>query len=372
MFAHRLTDDTELRLIEPRHADELYSLIDRNRERLRPWMPFVDYATSVDREREFAKKSLHQFADGRGFECGLWYRRALSGGVGVFPINQRNHSAQLGYWLDAGVEGKGLVTAACKAIIDYLFRAMDVNRIVIRAIPANTRSKAVANRLGFTYEGTHRQSEVLHGECVDVEHFSLLKEEWREHPVAGNQAFFTHELDNESDLELLEPRHAEEVFALVDGNREHLRRWLPWVDETKSPDDTLAFIKQQLHQFAESGTMVVGIRHCGTLAGTMGLHSVGAKCKDIGYWLGEEHQGRGLITKACKSLISHAFTELGLNRIGIRAEPENCRSRAVPERLGFTCEGTSRQITTNVGGKLVDLVVYSLLKDEWEAQSCEH
>ena len=72
-------------------------------------------------------------------------------------------------------------------------------------------------------------------------------------------------------------------------------------------DDTREFRKKALHQFAEDGSIVAGIWHKGAIAGTIGLHSVDAKCMEIGYWIGEEYQGKGLITTACRALISHAF-----------------------------------------------------------------
>lgn len=367
MFVHRLTEDAELRLLEPRHAQELFSLIDRNRERLRT-MPFVDYATSVDAERDFVKRSLHQFADGRGFECGLWYCGKLSGGIGMFPIDLRNRSTALGYWLDEEAEGKGLVTTACRAIISYLFSDLDVNRIVIRTIPANTRSKAVAARLGFIKEGTHRQLEMLRGEFVDVEIFSLLKQDATiENDKNGMAAFFTSRIDENTELAIFEPRHAQELFTLIDQNREHLRPWLAWVDKTESVDDMRAFIKKQPQQLAEDGTIAVGIWHSGALAGLIGLHSISAKCMQIGYWLGKEYQGKGLVTSACKAMISYAFDELCINRLELQVQPKNDRSRAVAQRFGFTYEGTLRQKLMNADGNLGDLMIYSLLKKEWGA-----
>ncbi|MGZ8625546.1 MAG: GNAT family N-acetyltransferase, partial [Actinomycetota bacterium] len=56
--------------------------------------------------------------------------------------------------------------------------------------------------------------------------------------------------------------------------------------------------------------------------------------------------------------------ELGLHRLVIRAGVENVRSRAIPERLGFTREGIARGEGRGVGG-FYDLVVHSLLDDEW-------
>lgn len=54
----------------------------------------------------------------------------------------------------------------------------------------------------------------------------------------------------------------------------------------------------------------------------------------IGYWLGEEFQGNGIMTKVAKTLTDYAFNELNLNKVEIRAAVENEKSRAIPERLG--------------------------------------
>jgi ribosomal-protein-serine acetyltransferase len=364
MFAHKLTDDAELILLETRHAQEIYTLIDRNRERLRRWLTFVDHSNSADTERAFIKNGLHQFANDQGFHCGIVYKGKLAGNIGMLPVDLRNRSTEIGYWLDQDAEGKGLVTTACRAFLDHCFNQMNLNRVVIRTAPGNERSQAVAKRLGAIHEGTQRQSIELQGRFIDQEVFSLLKQDWPSASTTDGLPFFTHELDEDTRLSLLDSTQADAVFHLADENREHLRRWLPWVDDTRSANDIQAFIEDQLHQFAENGTTVTGIWHHGVLAGSVGIHYVSVKCMEIGYWLGENHQRKGLVTKACRALIHHAFAELGMNRIEIRVEPRNPRSIAIPERLGFTCEGTLRGKGMNADGKFIDLMMYSLLKSD--------
>lgn len=372
MFKHKLTDDAELRLIEPRHAEELYALIDANRARLRPWMSFVEHCTSVEAERDFARRALHQFADGRGFHCLIVYKGKLMGGIGMLPMDKENRSTEIGYWLDEQAEGKGLVTASCIEILDLCFNGMKINRVVIRTAKDNERSQAVAKRLGAGHEGMQRQALIIAGALEDLEVFSLLQEEWSADSATTSGAFFTHRLDDETELGLLEPRHAEELFALVDRNREYLRRWLNWVDRTNSADDTGAFVGRQLRQLADNSTIAAGIWHTGTLVGTIGLEYVSAGCMEIGYWISEASQGKGIVTRACEALISRAFDELGVNRVQIRVEPGNDRSRAIPERLGFTPEGTLRQSGMNADWEPVDMLMYSLLKNEWEEQGHVH
>jgi len=168
------------------------------------------------------------------------------------------------------------------------------------------------------------------------------------------------------ELRMLEPWHAEELFALVDRNRERLREWLPWVDATQSADDTLKFIRDSLKRHAENGDIVVGVWAGRKLAGTVGLHIRGEARAMLGYWLGKDFEGRGLVTSACGALVDHAFRHLKVERVEIFAEPRNARSRAVPGRLGFRREGTLRHVA-RLNDRFIDHDVYSLLREEWEA-----
>ncbi len=86
---------------------------------------------------------------------------------------------------------------------------------------------------------------------------------------------FSHLIARGVELRMPQPRHADELFALTDRNRARLRRWLPWVDGTKTAGDTRAFIRGSLRRHAESGEIVAGIWHRGKPAGTIGLHMRG-------------------------------------------------------------------------------------------------
>jgi ribosomal-protein-serine acetyltransferase len=179
---------------------------------------------------------------------------------------------------------------------------------------------------------------------------------------------FIHRLDEESWLKLLTAEDAEQLFALVDSCRPHLRKWLPWVDSTKTVEDSKAFIEGGLEKFAAGNGFEAGIWHKGQLAGVIGLHYIDRANKktSIGYWLGERFQGLGLMTKACKACIDYSFGELKLHRVEIRCAVENKRSRAIPERLGFTNEGTIREAEW-LYDHFVDHVVYGMLAREWKS-----
>jgi len=158
---------------------------------------------------------------------------------------------------------------------------------------------------------------------------------------------------------------ADELARVVDVNAERLDRWFPWVDASRKQEGALAFIERSLA--SETDLEGNGIWVDGEIAGAIGLTvNTSWNGGELGYWLDANAEGRGLVTRACRLFIDHGFGELGLNRITIHAATENDRSRAVPERLGFTQEGVLRRAGRVGGDRYLDLVVYGLLHDGWQ------
>lgn len=179
---------------------------------------------------------------------------------------------------------------------------------------------------------------------------------------------FALALEDDLALRLYERRDAEELYALVEANRDHLERWFPWTAGTRGPDDTRAFIEAGLRRFAAGDGFECGIVEADRLVGTLGLHFVTRPegVTEMGYWLDQDAQGRGLMTRSVSGLLPHLFGAMDLNRVEIRTDPANDRSRAVPERLGFQREGVLREVGLRAGRRY-DHVVYALLRDEWRA-----
>lgn len=179
--------------------------------------------------------------------------------------------------------------------------------------------------------------------------------------------FFQHLIETNLAIALLEPRDSDAYLELVNRNRDHLRRWLPWVDDMNTRADALAFIERTRRQWVEQEGFTAGIVCAGKLSGIAGFNSLLRRQRQvaIGYWLDKDVQGKGVMTKVCKTLVDYAFSVMGMHRIELRTEADNIRSRAIPERLGFVFEGIARQANL-VQGRYVDHVVYSLLSDEWK------
>ena len=179
MLTQPIDDHLSLRMLRLPDADELFAIVDANRERLREWLPWLDDNTTADDTRWFIQTTLDQCAADRGFVCAMLLDGAIVGVVGYNTIRRPSRIAELGYWLAAGATGRGLMTRSCRALIDYAFGELDLNKVEIRAAVGNRRSRAVPERLGFTQEGVLRQTEWLYDHLVDHVVYGLLRSEWR-------------------------------------------------------------------------------------------------------------------------------------------------------------------------------------------------
>lgn len=177
---------------------------------------------------------------------------------------------------------------------------------------------------------------------------------------------FRAPLQNGIELRLLEERHATQVFATVNQQRAHLGEWLPWVEATLTEDDSLSFIRASLEQFASNSGFAAGIWNREGFIGVIGMHRINWRNRsvELGYWIAQEHQGRGIVSDGCRAVITHAFEELDLHRVQIRCATGNAKSCAIPRRLGFVHEGTAREAEL-VNGKYLDLHIFGMLSQDW-------
>lgn len=167
-------------------------------------------------------------------------------------------------------------------------------------------------------------------------------------------------------LELTAEKHSEALYNAVDNNREHLSAFLPWVGNMKSIHDFRSYISncELLYQQGKEVSFVIIADE--VTVGRIGLHHLNSENKNaaIGYWLTKDAEGKGIISKSCEAIIKYGFEELGLHRIEIKAAVNNLRSQAIPQKFNFTKEGILREAEL-VNNKFLDLVLYSMLRNEW-------
>ena len=112
------------------------------------------------------------------FNAGIWSQSEFAGVAGFLPIDWAYRNVEIGYWLAENMQGRGLVTAAVRAMVTHAFRVWKLNRVQIRCAAGNIKSQAIPRRLGFAHEGTLRQAQLVHGVYHDLLVFGMLRGEW--------------------------------------------------------------------------------------------------------------------------------------------------------------------------------------------------
>ena len=104
--------------------------------------------------------------------------------VSYLNVDSANRWTPMCYWLDAAHQGQGIMTACCRAMVAHGFAEWKLNRITIECATENTRSRAIAERLGFKLEGVVREVQWLHDRFVDAALYGMLHSDFaNSHPI---------------------------------------------------------------------------------------------------------------------------------------------------------------------------------------------
>lgn len=176
----------------------------------------------------------------------------------------------------------------------------------------------------------------------------------------------TIKIDSELELRQLQLTDAHDIFETIDVQRSYLGKWLPFVAFTKQLSDTQAFVASVVNAPEDRFEFIFTIRSEHKFVGVIGFKSTDwlNKISEIGYWLSEKHQKKGIITKSVAKLSDFAFNTMDLNRIQIKCAIDNEPSINIPKRLGFTFEGIERDGEWLTENEFTDLEVYSKLKSD--------
>lgn len=164
-------------------------------------------------------------------------------------------------------------------------------------------------------------------------------------------------------LELITDHHALPIFDMVNNNRNYLRTWLPFVDRMLTVDVAMSFVKgtQERNRLGTEYAFV--IYENDEPVGRIGVYKVDLSNRigEIGYWLIEHKQGKGIVTQACQTMIDFCFDTLNLNRIELKCGIGNTRSIAIPQRFGFKHEGVIHDGEW-LHDHYIDLALFAFLK----------
>jgi RimJ/RimL family protein N-acetyltransferase len=143
--------------------DHLVEVVNGNLDHLRPWMPWAQQPATAESEREFLQGSARNWSIGTDFVYGIVDRGAILGASGLHT--RRGHGVlEIGYWLRASAQGRGLATAASRLLAEVAASYDEVDEVVICCDEANVRSAAVPRRLGFTLARVEEREALATGE----------------------------------------------------------------------------------------------------------------------------------------------------------------------------------------------------------------
>jgi ribosomal-protein-serine acetyltransferase len=191
MFRRKVAEGIEIRSFEASEAEAVFAVVDRNREYLRQWLPWVDHTRSCADIRNFILRGQAKFQTSQAPELGIWIDGEFSGSIGCHPIDWTNRSTSIGYWIESNRQGRGVMTRCSAAMLDYLFGELKLHRVEIRCGTGNNRSCAIPERLGFTREGVLQQAEWVNDHWVDLVVWGMLEQDWKKaaashrDPLAG-------------------------------------------------------------------------------------------------------------------------------------------------------------------------------------------
>jgi ribosomal-protein-serine acetyltransferase len=179
MFELRVNDNVQLRLRDESHARETYWLIKKNEEHLRPWMKWIDKVESLKDSIANIEMNIEEWDLKTDLHLGIFRDEVMVGMISLHDINYLDHKAYIGYWLDEDNVGRGIMTDSVRAMIEYAYTELDLNRIEIRAGVENIKSRAIPERLGFKQEGVIREAEFVNGIYIDLAIYGLLRNEYK-------------------------------------------------------------------------------------------------------------------------------------------------------------------------------------------------
>ncbi|MER7947714.1 GNAT family protein [Streptomyces sp. NPDC096079] len=180
MYAMSLGDDgAELRPLEPWQAEEFLAHMDRGREFIGARNGLPDVVTDLESSRAFLRAYAERAAADTGRIHGIWSEGTLVGAVILRRFDAADGTAEAGCWLEPAGVGKGLVTRAARALIDWAVEVRGIHRVEWVVSSDNEPSIAVARRLGMTRDGVLRESYPYRGVRHDEEIWSVLAPDWR-------------------------------------------------------------------------------------------------------------------------------------------------------------------------------------------------
>lgn len=313
-------------------AEQFLNLAATNAARLRQVLgSWVLPSTVEDRRKLMASDLQAAESSGRHWWM-IEHDGRFAGSIDIHGIKSHERSGSIGYWLGADFTGLGIMTQSLKAVIDWALTERSLVRIEIQIAIENADSCAVPERLGIRRESINRQSHIVEGQAHDMALYAALTDNWP--PKPPSRAFPHKEI--RVDNEILLRQHIDgdraKMWKALDAGRDYIGKYLPWMAAyITEADHTSGYDTRRNETDNFDGSRGYIIEYKGALAGTAGFGKPDSdNGGEIGYWIRQDLQGRGIATRVVEKIIDMMIIEMGLHRITIRAATSNMSSPRYP------------------------------------------
>lgn len=175
-----INHDLVLRMITPEDAEKVFALTDASREYLKEWLPWLDFTKELADTKVYIESCIKGHEANSSLSLVILFKNEIVGIAGFNAINPSNKIGTIGYWLNEGAQGHGIMTKTVKALLQYAFEILKLHKVEIRVAEANHKSRAIPERLGFMQEGTIRAAEWLYDHYVNHVIYGMLVSEWQQ------------------------------------------------------------------------------------------------------------------------------------------------------------------------------------------------
>lgn len=163
----------KLKSISQDDAPRLHDVLVKEKDRLSEFLHWPRYISSLDDTTKFCATSEESFGTSNAIYIAE-FNGELAGVISFNNLDLSNGIGEIGYWLAGSHEKNGIVSNAIEALIETYSEAYKIRRFVIKCASRNGRSRAVAERLGFKFEGTLEQAEKIGNEYLDQRIYARL------------------------------------------------------------------------------------------------------------------------------------------------------------------------------------------------------
>jgi RimJ/RimL family protein N-acetyltransferase len=332
------------------HAIEMFTLIQKNREHLRSWMPWEEKTKTVEDSINYLELAMSWWATStNAFEYSIFDNSTskMIGSIGIHALNWENRTCASGYWIDKDFEGQGFISEAMK-LIEVAALGLGFHRIVITCDRLNQRSQSVPKRLGYKLEATEVDECVVRGHMRDTLQFvKLLNPAIAGHVTENLPLGYSIKECNGEDFSAFTQKHIQNVF---DDNCMMVR-----IPDLVS-DIEVSKIKSLNEGLLSPWAYHLVLFHEEKVAGwTWGYKDSRESFYMVNSAILPEHRGRGLYTRLLDETLKKLI-EMGFQRIWSRHSMTNNAILVPKLKRGFVITATE---LNDAFGILIQLTYYT-------------